>query len=51
MVAIVCGVSALLAVQFGTDRKGWWDPALWGLIASAIGYVVTLMIGARRALP
>jgi SSS family solute:Na+ symporter len=50
MVAIVCGVSALLAVQFGTDRKGWWDPALWGLIASAIGYVVTLLFGgARRA--
>ena len=31
MAAIVCGVTTLLAVQFGTDRTGWWDPSLWGL--------------------
>jgi SSS family solute:Na+ symporter len=43
MAAIVCGVTTLLAVQFGTDRTGWWDPSLWGLIASAIGYVAMLM--------
>lgn len=42
LAAIVCGVTTLLAVQFGTDRTGWWDPNLWGLIASAIGYVVML---------
>ena len=50
MTAIVCGVTTLLAVQFGTDRTGWWDPSLWGLTASAIGYVGMLMVtGARRA--
>lgn len=49
MAAIVCGVTTLLAVQFGTDRTGWWDPSLWGLSASAIGYVVMLMTTTRRA--
>jgi len=44
MAAIVCGVTTLLAVQFGTDRKGWWDPSLWGLGASAIGYLGMLAI-------
>ena len=43
MAAIVCGVTALLTVQFGTDRTGWWDPSLWGLMASAVGYVGMLM--------
>ena len=50
--AIVCGITALLAVQFGTDRTGWWDPSLWGLVGSAIGYLVTLMArSARRPAP
>jgi Na+/proline symporter len=44
--AIVCGVVTLLAVQFGTNRKGWWDPSLWGLAASAIGFSV--MLATRR---
>ncbi len=44
MAAIVCGVTTLLAVQFGTDRTGWWDPSLWGLGASAVGYVVVLRL-------
>ena len=46
LAAIVCGVSTLLAVQFGTDRTGWWDPSLWGLVASAMGFV-----GARFSAP
>ena len=50
LAAIVCGVTALLAVQFGTSRTGWWDPSLWGLMASAIGYVVTLLSARRAAL-
>jgi len=45
--AIVCGAVTLLAVQFGTDRKGWWDPSLWGLAASAIGFTVMLMTRRR----
>lgn len=46
--AIVCGVGSLLAVYVGTDRTGWQDPALWGLIGSAIGFAGSLVI-ARRA--
>ncbi len=42
MAAIVGGMAALLAVQFGTNRTGWWDPGLWGLIGSAVGFVVML---------
>ena len=50
--AIVCGITALLAVQFGTDRTGWWDPSLWGLMASAMGFFVMLMArGARKPAP
>lgn len=50
MAAIVCGITTLLAVQFGTSRTGWWDPSLWGLIASAIGFVGMLVTrSARRA--
>lgn len=48
LTAIVCGVGSLLAVYFGTDRTGWQDPALWGLIGSAIGFAGSLGI-ARRA--
>jgi SSS family solute:Na+ symporter len=42
--AIVLGVGALLSVHFGTDRKGWWDPSLWGLIGSAIGFTISLAL-------
>ncbi len=50
MAAIVCGITTLLAVQFGTSRAGWWDPSLWGLIASALGFVGMLATrSARRA--
>lgn len=46
--AIVCGISVLLAVHFGTDRKGWWDPSLWGLVASAFGFWISLMMSRHR---
>jgi SSS family solute:Na+ symporter len=46
--AIVCGISVLLAVHFGTDRKGWWDPSLWGLAASALGFWISLMTSSNR---
>jgi SSS family solute:Na+ symporter len=42
MTAIVIGVASLLAVYFGTDRTGWQDPALWGLIGSAVGFALAL---------
>ena len=44
MTAIVFGVGALLSVYFGTDRKGWWDPSLWGLIGSATGFAIALLV-------
>jgi SSS family solute:Na+ symporter len=40
MSAIVFGIAALLAVQFGTDRTGWANPSLWGLIGSGTGFLV-----------
>ena len=44
MGGIIGGVGTLLAVYFGTDGKGWWDPALWGLIGSAIGFLVASLV-------
>jgi solute:Na+ symporter, SSS family len=41
--AIVGGVTTLLAAYFGTDGRGWWDPALWGLIGSAAGFGLSYM--------
>jgi SSS family solute:Na+ symporter len=46
LVSIACGSLALLAVQYGTDRTGWWNPNLWGLTASAAGYAIAA--GLRR---
>jgi len=48
MAAIVGGVGTLLAVYFGTDGRGWWDPSLWGLIGSATGFAVSYMALGRR---
>jgi solute:Na+ symporter, SSS family len=45
--SIVCGIGVLLAIQFGTDRSGWWNPNFWGLAASAVSY--TLVLGLRRS--
>jgi SSS family solute:Na+ symporter len=42
MAAIVGGVGTLLAVYFGTDRTGWYDPGTWGLIGSAVGFLAML---------
>jgi SSS family solute:Na+ symporter len=47
LAAIVVGMTALLIVQFGTDRTGWLNPNLWGLIGSALGFGVSLAM--RRA--
>jgi SSS family solute:Na+ symporter len=49
LAAIVFGMGALLIVQFGTDRSGWLNPNLWGLVASAVAFVVSLAIPKRRA--
>jgi SSS family solute:Na+ symporter len=39
--AIVVGMAALLVVQFGTNRTGWLNPNLWGLIGSAVGFLAS----------
>jgi hypothetical protein len=35
-------MSVFLAVQYGTDRTGWSNPNLWGIVASAAGFFVSL---------
>ncbi len=44
LASIGLGITMLLAVQFGTDRTGWWNPNLWGLIGSAVGFVGMLVV-------
>lgn len=36
--SIAAGIGAMVAVYFGTNRAGWWDPGLWGLFGSALGF-------------
>jgi hypothetical protein len=48
MAAIVGGVGTLLTVYFSTDGRGWWDPALWGLIGSAVGFAFSYVALRRR---
>jgi solute:Na+ symporter, SSS family len=44
MAAIIGGVGTLLAVYFGTDRSGWQDPSLWGLVGSAVGFAASYLL-------
>lgn len=44
LAGIAGGIGALLAVQFGTDRKGMWDPASWGLAGSALAFGVSYLL-------
>ena len=46
MAAIVCGIVALLTVDFGTDRTGWWDPGTGA--SSAAPSALRLMVFNRR---
>jgi SSS family solute:Na+ symporter len=43
MAGIIGGVGTLLAVYFGTDRTGWQDPTLWGLVGSALAFSLSLL--------
>lgn len=45
--AIAGGVGTLLAVYFFTDRRGWWDPGAWGLIGSAVGFTLMMILNSR----
>jgi SSS family solute:Na+ symporter len=48
LASIIAGMTALLVMQYGTDRSGWQNPNLWGLLGSAAGFFVSLLIPARR---
>jgi SSS family solute:Na+ symporter len=42
LASIATGMIAFLAIRYGTDRTGWLNPNLWGLIASAAGFLASL---------
>jgi len=44
LAAIVAGMSIFLAVQYGTDRTGWLNPNLWGIVASAAGFFASRLL-------
>lgn len=44
MAGIVGGVGTLLAMYFGTDRSGWQDPSLWGLVGSATAFTASYVL-------
>jgi solute:Na+ symporter, SSS family len=41
LAAIALGMIAFLTVQFGTDRLGWSNPNLWGLLGSTVGFAIS----------
>ena len=47
LAAIIVGMAALLAMQYGTDRTGWQNPNLWGLVGSAAGFFVSMLLPRR----
>jgi SSS family solute:Na+ symporter len=53
LASIAAGMMAFLAVRFGTDRTGWLNPNLWGLVASATAFFASLMVSRlnRRQIP
>lgn len=48
MGGIIGGVGTLLAVYFFTDRTGWQDPSLWGLVGSALGFGASYLFPKQR---
>jgi SSS family solute:Na+ symporter len=50
--AVAAGVSTLIVVRFGfAGTSVWVDPALSGIIASAVAFLAVLAVGKRRAEP
>ena len=49
MASIAGGVGTLLGVYYGTDRTGWQDPALWGLVGSAVAFSVSYLFTRRSS--
>lgn len=44
LASIACGIAAMVVVYVATDRTGWWDPGLWGLLGSAAGFLASLAV-------
>ena len=44
MTAIVAGMITYIGVRYGTTGTGWLNPNLWGLVASAAGFFVSLAL-------
>lgn len=53
LTSIATGMLAFLAIRYGTDRTGWLNPNLWGLVASAAGFFASLAVSrtSGRQLP
>jgi SSS family solute:Na+ symporter len=47
LAAIVTGMSVFLAVRYGTDHTGWFNPNLWGILASAAGFFASMVFAPR----
>lgn len=44
MAAIATGMITYLAFRYGTAATGWLNPNMWGLVASAAGFFVSLAL-------
>ena len=44
LASIIVGMLTLLAFQFGTDGKGWFNPNLWGLVGSAVAFGASCLV-------
>jgi SSS family solute:Na+ symporter len=51
LAAITVGMIAFLSVQFGTDRLGWSNPNLWGLVGSTFGFAVSRLTARQKQPP
>lgn len=48
LAAIAFGMTTYLAMRYGTGATGWLNPNLWGLVASAAGFFVSLVLPRSR---
>ncbi|MEO7158756.1 MAG: sodium:solute symporter family protein [Vicinamibacterales bacterium] len=48
LAAIVAGMTAYLAIRYGTTGAGWLNPNLWGIAGSAMGFAVSLQVSRVR---
>jgi len=53
LTSIATGMIAFLAIRYGTNHTGWLNANLWGLLASAAGFLASLAVSrtSGRQLP